>query len=321
MQFLSSRQLYPPQARDAIRAALADTTVLSGFLIYCMQRRLQPATVQVYLTGIRAAVADHVHAPPPLPPATARILSGYSRIAATELALPAGPRPPVPLELTREICAHLLRCPDQFIGLLGAALVATGFAACLRVSEYLDSGRVDKLLTLACISMDVTATPSEAPEWLAILRRQLANPTVGPILLLIRRAKTNQLGPPQRVIIQPDSTAGPCCPVKILRSYLAARIARMIPRSTTEAVFVLPTGERARPIWLHALLRATLARMGVPDAATYSAHCLRIGAATSAALQGATADEIKTLGRWQSDAYKGYIRTTATGPVRLGNSN
>lgn len=76
---------------------------------------------------------------------------------------------------------------------------------------------------------------------------------------------------------------------------------------------MLPSGERARPIWFNALLKATLARMGVPDASTYSAHCLRIGAATSAALQGASADEIKALGRWCSTAYRGYIRA----PPRL----
>lgn len=183
-------------SKSLIRATLEDATVLSGFLVFCLQRRLQPATVQVYLAGIRAAVADHTHAPPPLPASVSRSMTGYARLAATDLGAPAAPRPAVPRELTHELCAHLLRCPDTFVGLLGAALVATGFAACLRVSEYLDAGRVDKLLTLACISADAAVPPSDSQEWLAALRSQLSAHTPGPVLLLIRRAKANQLGPP-----------------------------------------------------------------------------------------------------------------------------
>jgi hypothetical protein len=299
-----------PQVKDAIYLALHNAEVLSGFVVFCWQQKLQSSTVQVYLAGVRAAVATHSRAPPALPPATSRLLLGYERLAVSDLPAISAPRPAVPRELVHELCAVLLRCPDTFLGLLGAALVATGFAACLRVSEYLDAGRVDKLLTLACVSADASVTPKDSNDWLRTLHSQLALPAQGPVLLLIRRAKANQLGPPQRVLVHPDSSAGPTCPAHILRSYLAARLARLTPRSSTEAVFVLPSGERARPIWFNALLKQTLSQMGVADAAKYSAHCLRIGAATSAALQGASADEIKALGRWRSVAYRGYIRPT-----------
>jgi hypothetical protein len=43
-------------------------------------------------------------------------------------------------------------------------------------------------------------------------------------------------------------------------------------------------------------------------AENYSAYSLRRGLATSLFLLGASADTIKRLGRWRSDAYKRYIQ-------------
>ena len=39
----------------------------------------------------------------------------------------------------------------------------------------------------------------------------------------------------------------------------------------------------------------------------YSGHSFRRGAATQAHLQGLSEDDIRTLGRWKSDAYRLYI--------------
>ena len=48
----------------------------------------------------------------------------------------------------------------------------------------------------------------------------------------------------------------------------------------------------------------------------YNTHSFRIGAATSAKQAGIADVHIKTLGRWKSDAYLCYIRTS---PQQLAN--
>ncbi len=45
------------------------------------------------------------------------------------------------------------------------------------------------------------------------------------------------------------------------------------------------------------------------DAARYTGHSFRIGAATTAAANGVNDATIQILGRWKSDCYTRYIRT------------
>ncbi len=54
-------------------------------------------------------------------------------------------------------------------------------------------------------------------------------------------------------------------------------------------------------------VRKALAERGMPDAGI-SGHSFRIGAATAAAVSGASDEEVKALGRWRSREYKGYVR-------------
>ena len=58
---------------------------------------------------------------------------------------------------------------------------------------------------------------------------------------------------------------------------------------------------------LRASLRAILSNIG-RDGSTYGAHSLRIGGATAMAFCQASAEVIKDVGRWNSDAYLRYIR-------------
>ena len=56
-------------------------------------------------------------------------------------------------------------------------------------------------------------------------------------------------------------------------------------------------------------LKQLLASTGLNDAAQYSAHSFRIGAATAAGRYGVPEWLIQAAGRWNSDCFKVYVRT------------
>ena len=56
-----------------------------------------------------------------------------------------------------------------------------------------------------------------------------------------------------------------------------------------------------------AAVRKALETVGV-DALDFNGHIFRIGAATTAASRDMEESMIKTLGRWESDAYQRYVK-------------
>ncbi|KAK3740316.1 hypothetical protein QZH41_009409 [Actinostola sp. cb2023] len=67
------------------------------------------------------------------------------------------------------------------------------------------------------------------------------------------------------------------------------------------------SGEPLTRVLLTKWLRDIMTAAKIPG--NYSSHSFRIGAATVAARNGVPDHLIQTLGRWSSNAYKGYIRT------------
>ncbi len=91
-------------------------------------------------------------------------------------------------------------------------------------------------------------------------------------------------------------------PVVAILAYLAVR------GNTVGPLFVFENGD---PLSRHRLvtqLRQALSAAGI-DQSKYCGHSFRIGAATAAAAAGMEDSTIQLLGRWQSQAFLGYIRT------------
>ena len=92
------------------------------------------------------------------------------------------------------------------------------------------------------------------------------------------------------------------CPVAAVLAYMVER------QSFPGPFFKFVDGRYLTRARFVSEIRAALQAAGVPDSG-YSGHSFRIGAATTAALNGVPDSLIKTMGRWESSAYTLYIRT------------
>lgn len=126
------------------------------------------------------------------------------------------------------------------------------------------------------------------------------NNLIHSVNIVITRFKHNTNNRPFTIIIerQPDAQY---CPVQCLISYLRLRGHRSGP------LFAFANLDPVTITQFNCQLHRALAFCGL-DTARYKSHSFRIGAACHAAERGFTDAQIRTLGRWKSDAFKDYIR-------------
>lgn len=91
------------------------------------------------------------------------------------------------------------------------------------------------------------------------------------------------------------------CPVKNMHNYLQVR-----PYIDGQ-LFCHFDGTPLTSYQFSALLKRALNVLGI-DNSQYKSHSFRIGMATTFALEGASKEQIKELGRWSSESYLRYIR-------------
>ena len=102
---------------------------------------------------------------------------------------------------------------------------------------------------------------------------------------------------------------GKTCPVTASIAFLQLRDAISCLQSCSAPLFALSHGEPlTRKTFINMLNQLCIASGLNPS--LYSGHSLRIGAATSAAKRAVADHLIQMLGRWRSDCYKVYIRTS-----------
>ena len=106
-------------------------------------------------------------------------------------------------------------------------------------------------------------------------------------------------GEPITLKIRARNTA--LCPVAAMVKYLRLRGSTAGPLFMTDKFAPLATYTFTK------MFKTTLNLCNL-DQNLYKTHSFRIGAATACAQKGITFDVIRRLGRWQSDAFKHYIR-------------
>ncbi len=103
-----------------------------------------------------------------------------------------------------------------------------------------------------------------------------------------------------RMFVKANS-ASHLCPANALLAFLKLRGAHQGPLFT-----IAPRCAVSRSFFSQAL-SSVIQYIGL-DPRRYKSHSFRIGAATTAQLLGHTSQEIKSMGRWRSDAFSRYIR-------------
>ena len=113
-------------------------------------------------------------------------------------------------------------------------------------------------------------------------------------------SKTDQFGKGTNIHI-PAQADHKTCPLNLLKSFLQIRPKLEGP------LFCHFDGPPLTRYQFSALLKRSLSTLGLRNSRLTS-HSFRIGSATTFAIEGVSDDEIKRLGRWESNAYVRYIR-------------
>ena len=195
------------------------------------------------------------------------------------------------LPITIDILSLIVRslpavCSSTYETSLFAAAYLLSFFGFFRISELIPESAKDTS-GRACLRSDVTMAYRNAQ-----------------LIIHLRSSKTDQSGKGVKVILIAVSDSK-LCPVAAMQHYLTIR-----PR-VSNYLFIHFDGRPLTRFQYQALLKKALAFYSPNlNLHLYSAHSFRIGAATTAARNGCSASQICQFGRWKSNCFNTYIRTS-----------
>ncbi|XP_067320361.1 integrase/recombinase xerD homolog [Anolis sagrei] len=253
---------------------------IAKFCIYSRRRGLAPRSIRSKLAALAywlkaQGFPDHTN-----DFRLHKLLAGWSREHGHQ---PDNREPLTPniLKGLRQTWAQV--CSSSYEQLLfhSAALIA--FFGALRVSELVATGKTDGSLKALLLS-DVKLTQQG-------------------LQIFIRSSKTDQRGRGTEVSLA-HCEDGDICPVRAVTEFMSAR------GVTPGYFFIHKDGFPLTRYQFWALTNKALKVLGLQQH-KFGTHSFRIGAASTAARLGYGAERIKSLGRWKSESYKGYIRPVA----------
>ena len=311
--------------RESLAALLRSEVIVASFLGFSFAGEFAYSTAKGDLSGLRAlCVCAGGGSFPPGTDYIRKLLKGYRKL------VPAGSGSAV---LSQQVWLQMLHAVDAAVGhpstprygveegVLLKAILVVAFTACLRSGEYtggaLTWGDVALSAEARALLKGLEAAevdPRGAEAWLR--KHGRARAWVGVLVeLTLRHTKASPSKPVSVLVFPNEGATGPCAVSALLaHMYVAERPA--LKRSGKEQpVFrsYLPSHGALRGgvsrQWVGAKLAGLAALVGVDEAVRgrLKPHSLRKGGATAAALGGASNEEIKTLGRWKSDAFRVYV--------------
>lgn len=251
---------------------------LSLFISYCFEVGYASSTITTYLSGI-----SFHHKLYHLEDYTAafiirKLLEGCRRIRPRYDI-----RAPITEQVLNRICAVLPEiCFSQYECVLFTAAYAAAYYGLMRVSEVVFTSHLQASRPL--LKTDVWLGEGENVLFIAI-----------------RASKTNQAGPPTILRIPAAIKASICC-FSAVRQYMTCR------PPDGRYFFCHQNGRPLSRGQFSAILTKAIKKLGLPMH-LYASHSFRIGRASDLASRGYSCEAIMRLGRWNTRAVEGYIRS------------
>ena len=252
----------------------ASELLLLRFVASCAES-LSGFTIQNYLSAIRYLhIINGMDSP----------IKEFERLRLVVRALkkrsgPKRQRSPVTLEMLLSIQNILVN--SSYNDALFWAMLCTGFFGFLRLSEFTVDGKFNSEFDLSLSDLSFSADLRSA-------------------CVRIKSSKTDPFRQGADVFV--GVTGNSLCPVTALLEFIRRR------SSVEGPLFRFRNGKAVSRTWFCKRFKLAVASTGIKG--DFTSHSLRIGAATQAANVGIPESTIKVLGRWSSDSFKLYIRTS-----------
>lgn len=267
------------QLFDQILTPPLSVATISLFVAYLFQHKYATRTISTYLSAI-----GYVHKMLSLVDPTQsfliqKLIDGAHRIAPT-----VDSRMPITIGVLNKLVNNLsVFITSNYELKCFKALYLFAFSAFARIGELIvtNENKVDAVIQLSDITVQYI---SDRPE---------------NIQVCFRNFKHNN-GKTAKTITFSHGDASTSA-VLALVEYLHVRI------SSPGPLFCLQNGQPLNRAHFDRILHKNIAFCGL-DSSRYKGHSFRVGAATNAAEKGLSDAQIRSMGRWNSNAFQNYIR-------------
>lgn len=245
------------------------------FIAFNYERRVAPATVKTYLSGLSYHHKLRSKPDPTKTFAVTKMIEGYNRLEHRKDI-----RLPITLQILSQLPETLDKiCSSKYESLLFKSAYLIAFFGLFRVGEL------------------VFTTPAYASR--PLMLNDVAFNT-NSISISVRQSKCDQLGISQPVSIRKFHNKD-ICPVQTLHSFLLVR-----PK-ISDYLFTHSNGHPLTRYQFSVILSKCMRHLDLPEA-RFKSHSFRIGGATYLAQQNVPDEIIQKQGRWTSTAYLSYLR-------------
>ena len=260
---------------------MVSPSTLMLFMSYLRHKGLKSTTISSYVSEVRYMAKLHGYPDPGNDFLVALSLAGLAKLSPS-----CDARLPITIPVLQKLMSTVsVAVTSHYERCMLKAMLSLAFFAFLRVGEFtVHSYSSVPVLTIQNVILD----KEQLNNGLSILFTKYKHSSGSrPFLLQVPRQENSSL-----------------CPVSHMATYLSMR------SSPLKAIFIKADGHPVRKEefrrYLNILLRANSL-----DPSLYKSHSLRIGAASYASQLGYSDSQIRTLGRWKSDAFKKYIRNSS----------